>query len=322
MAAALRGLRRYQEAERPPHPAAPPIAARAGRAALYDYGTCSSADAPSVVFVPSLINPAQVLDLAEGKSLLRWLATQGVRPLLVDWGTPSADDRDLSIAGHVERLLMPLLDTLPEPPLLAGYCLGGPMALAAATLRSVRGVALLAAPWRFSGFPAPSRQGLAMLWEQAQPLARQLGLLPVEVLQAGFWQLDPKALVAKYVRFGELDPADDAARDFVSLEDWANDGPPLTYAAGAELIEDFIGADVTGAGTWHVGGRVVDPSALNCPLLDVASRSDRIVPFASAAAIGDRLALAQGHVGMIIGRRAHEALWQPLARWFRDPRST
>src|SRR3546814_8494651 len=43
-----------------------------------------------------------VLDLAEGRSLLRWLSTQGVRPLLVDWGSPAPEERETGIAGHVE----------------------------------------------------------------------------------------------------------------------------------------------------------------------------------------------------------------------------
>ena len=42
--------------------------------------------APPVLVVPSLINRAYILDLAPGKSLLRFLAGQGLRPLLVDWG--------------------------------------------------------------------------------------------------------------------------------------------------------------------------------------------------------------------------------------------
>ena len=40
------------------------------------------------LFVPSLVNRAYVLDLAPGHSMLRWLAGQGVRPLLLDWGWP------------------------------------------------------------------------------------------------------------------------------------------------------------------------------------------------------------------------------------------
>ena len=316
---ALSGLRLYQEApRRPPLPEAP-IVARAGRAIVRDYGASSPAGAPAVLFVPSIINSPAVLDIAEDNSLLRWLAGRGIRPLLVDWGAPIPDERDMSITGHVERLLVPLIDALAQPLTLVGYCLGGTMAVAAAALRPPRGLVLIAAPWRFAGFPDEAREGLATLWMHARPIAAQLGLLPVEVLQTAFWKLDPRQVVRKYARFATLDPAGDAAAAFVAVEDWANAGQPLTFAAGRELVEAFFGADVPGSGGWIVGGRAIDPAALDCPILDIASTSDRIVPHASDAAIGTRLALAQGHVGMIVGGNARERLWQPLAEWLRNP---
>src|SRR4051794_41544336 len=96
-------------------------------ASLRDYG---GAGAP-VLFVPSLINPPSILDL-EGKSLLRWLAGRGrVRPLLVDWGWDLAARAGLSVAGHVEDVLLPLIEAAGGDVALVGYCLGGTMAFGA-----------------------------------------------------------------------------------------------------------------------------------------------------------------------------------------------
>src|SRR5690349_15276630 len=80
---ALAGLRRYQEAERAPPPAPMPALAELRGATLRDYG----GSGPIVLFVPSLINPPNVLDMGE-RSLLRWLTAQGHRVLLLDWGWP------------------------------------------------------------------------------------------------------------------------------------------------------------------------------------------------------------------------------------------
>ena len=41
-----------------------------------------------MLVVPSLINRAYILVLAPGRSALRWLAAQGLRPILMDWGAP------------------------------------------------------------------------------------------------------------------------------------------------------------------------------------------------------------------------------------------
>lgn len=314
--AALAGLKRYQAADRPPPPPQMPIAARIGRAVLRDYG----GEGAPAVFVPSLINPPHVLDLSGDKSLLRWLATQGVRPLLLDWGHPGADERDLDIAGHIETLLLPLLRELSEPVALAGYCLGGTMAMAAAARLPVRSLALIAAPWNFNGFPPQARNELVDLWAKVRPIAETLGMLPMEALQIAFWRLDTAKSVRKFEDFGGLPDGDPRIAAFVALEDWANDGPPLTFAAGQDLLANMFGGDAPGRREWRVGTDTVDPRAIDCPVLNVISSRDRIVPAASAAGVGERLELDLGHVGMIVGSRGREALWRPLAHWLSQPR--
>jgi polyhydroxyalkanoate synthase len=311
LVAALEGLRKYQEAVREPPPLPRPAVAEVRGAALRDYG---GTGAP-VVVVPSLINPPSVLDLAPDTSLLRWLAGAGHRMLLLDWGRPDPARQGLSVAGHVEEILVPLAKSLGEPPALVGYCLGGTMTLAAAAFAPVRGVATIAAPWHFSGFPDEARAGLAELWASAAPTAAALGVLPMEVMQSAFWSLDPARTVAKFEAFAALPAGSAKAHAFVALEDWANDGPPLAAAAARELFEAMFAADAPGRGAWVVGGTRVDPNALTCPLLDIVSTVDRIVPAATAHGAGERLDLALGHVGMIVGGSAREALWRPLSAW-------
>lgn len=311
MKAALTGLNAYQKAPRTAGLPPMPVIARAGRASLRDYG----GDGPPLVFVPSLINPPDILDIDAERSLLRWLSGRGVRLLLVDWGTPSATERDLDMAGHVETMLLPLLDALGEPAGLAGYCLGGTMAVAAAVLRPVSRLVLIAAPWRFAAYPADTLKALDELWTHSSTAAEAIGMLPMDVLQAAFWRLDPGRTIEKYVRFGTLDPADRQAQSFVRLEDWANDGPPLTFGAARELFDDLFASDLPGSGRWRVAGRVIDAAALHIPTFEITSLADRIVPAATTPGRGERLDLALGHVGMIVGGRARAMLWEPLAAW-------
>lgn len=309
--AALKGLARYQSAPRAPRPAPMPAIATAGRAALRDYGGTGR----PVVFLPSLINPPFVLDLAPDQSLLRWLAREGLRPLLVDWGEPTPVDRDQEVTAHIERLLLPMLATLDRPPVLVGYCLGGTIALAAARAARAHAVALIAAPWHFSGFGPHARAEIAALWDAARPACETLGLVPMEVLQSGFWKLDPGRTIAKYEALATADDATLAR--FVALEDWANAGAPLTLAAGRQMFEDFFAADTPGTDAWQVAGETVDPAALACPVADFVSLTDRIVPAATSARVGDRRDVGAGHVGMIVGSRARVLLWEPLADWLK-----
>lgn len=268
-----------------------------------------------MVFIPSLINPPFVVDLSERKSLLRHLRERGLNIYLVDWGHPCAEDRDLNLGGHVEQRLLPMLRTLKAPPVLVGYCLGGTMAAAAAGLIETAGLAMIAAPWAFDAFPSDSREMVADLWRQSRDLCERLGYVPMEVLQSGFWALDPQRTIRKYALFADVPQGSENHENFVALEDWANEGAPLTLGAGRELFERLYGADDPGTGRWMVGGKAADPAALDIPFLNILSETDKIVPAATAFPGGRQLRLKSGHVGMIVGGGAREQLWIPLAEW-------
>lgn len=290
-----------------------PCVATAGPARLLRYGVQMGHH--PVVFVPSLINPPQVLDLSESRSMLRHMGAAGHDAYLVDWGAPRAQDAALGLDRHVTDRLLPLLAALPRPPILVGYCLGGSLVLGAAALRPFPAVATIAAPWRFDGFPQADRDLVTGLWDKAKATCGRLGYVPMEVLQSGFWAMDPARTIRKYAAFADAEPGSDAERAFLAVEDWANGGAPLTYAAGHDLFEGFYAANATGSGAWRIDGRAVDPASLACPTLSIVSTSDRIVPAAAGPALADQRSLSLGHVGMVVGGRAPDLLWQPLSQW-------
>jgi polyhydroxyalkanoate synthase subunit PhaC len=307
---ALAGLDAYENAPSAAEPPSRPAVAQVDSAALRDHG----GDGPPIILIPSLINPPDVLDLDEETSLAGALAAAGHRVLLVDWGQASAR-AGLSVAGHVETLLLPLLDALGEPATIVGYCLGGTMAIAAARLSPVRRLVTLAAPWHFSRYPAESRAALGQLWDRSQASSRQLGALPMEVMQAGFWALDPERTVRKFADFSQLDPSGQQARRFIVLEDWANQGEPLPLPAASELFESFYRDDAPGSGAWRVGGATIAENS-STPTLHVVAGEDRIVPPATAPQ-GNQLVIDAGHVGMIVGR-ARFKLHKAMARFIAD----
>ena len=288
---ALAGLEAYANVPRLVRPPLPPSVATIGGACLRDHGGTG----PPLILVPSLINPPHILDL-DSESSLAVALTATRRVLLLDWGKAS-ERPDRSIAGHIESILVPLIQQLGEPPALLGYCLGGTMAIAAAGITRIDRLATLAAPWHFAAYPDASRTALARIWDSARGPSASLGALPMEVLQAAFWALDPARTVAKFAAFADLDPASDEARRFVMLEDWANEGEPLPLPAAREMVEDLFGADLPGQGRWNVGGRPASDGAG----LHLLAQRDHIVPAATAPA-GETVAIDAGHVGMIVGR--------------------
>ena len=304
----------------------PPTLWAEGGSRLLDYATGGTG--PAVLFVPSLVNRAYVLDLAPGRSLLRWLAARGARPLLLDWGWPGEVERGFTltdyIAGRLERALVAAVAASGGKVVLAGYCMGGLLALAAAARRpeSVAGLALLATPWDFhAGAGDAAAETMARLLPLLEPALSLHGTLPIDGLQMLFALLDPFGVAAKYRAFGRLDPAGGRAELFVALEDWLNDGVPLAAPVARECLGGWYGANTPARGEWRVAGMPVDPAALRLPCFVAVPSRDRIVPPESARPLADSIPGARmhtpaaGHIGMAAGAGAEQALWAPLAAW-------
>jgi polyhydroxyalkanoate synthase len=307
----------------------PPAIWSEGGTRLLDYDV---AGGYPVLFVPSLINRAYVLDLAEGNSMLRWFANQGVRPLLLDWGWPEEAERRFTltdyVAGRLERAMTAAARAAGQPPVLVGYCMGGTLAVAAAQRRPdlISGLALLAAPWDFHA-PDPARaiqaaQSLPLL----EPALAFNRTLPVDLLQSLFALLDPWGVAEKYRRFARL-PQDSArARRFVALEDWLNDGVPLAAEVARACLGEWYGENATARGNWRIAGLPIDPGAIAQPTFVAVPGRDRIVPPESALPLVRLIPgavlhqPAAGHIGMAAGARAEASLWRPLLAWLQTVR--
>jgi polyhydroxyalkanoate synthase subunit PhaC len=304
----------------------PPSIWSEGGTRLLDYGP---AGGRPVLFVPSLINRAYVLDIAEGYSMLRWLSGQGVRPLLLDWGWPEETERRFSltdyVAGRMERAMTAAAGYAGTPPVLAGYCMGGTLAVAAAQRRPdlIGGLALLAAPWDFHA-PDPER---ALQAAQTLPLLEPAlafsNALPVDLLQSLFALLDPWGVADKYRGFARLSPDSERARLFVALEDWLNDGVPLAAGVARACLSEWYGENAPARGNWRIAGLPVDPAAIATPTFVAVPGRDRIVPPESARILASLIPNAvlhqpaAGHIGMAAGARAEISLWRPLCDWLR-----
>jgi poly(3-hydroxyalkanoate) synthetase len=308
----------------------PPVLWEEGETRLLDYGGPGSADrGPAVLFVPSLVNRAYVLDLAPGHSMLRFLAAGGVRPLLLDWGWPGPVERRFTltdyIAGRLERAMVAAARIADGPTVLAGYCMGGTLAVAAAARRPdlVGALALLATPWDFHGADAKRATAAAAMLPLMEPALAFSETLPIDLLQTLFAMIDPWGVGEKYRAFSRLDPASERAGLFVALEDWLNDGVPLAAPVARECLSGWYGQNTPGRGEWLVAGQPIDPATLRLPAFIAAPGRDRLVPPESARPLALMIPGAvlheppAGHIGMVAGMGAERALWRPLLGWLR-----
>lgn len=337
LGAMIRGLELWQS-----HPyrravVDPPAILRLGCSRLLDYGAAPEAadpDGPPVLVVPSLINRAYVLDLARDKSMLRFLAGAGARPLLLDWGAPGPIEAGFDLDDYGARLLGALdhvRGLTGRPVSVMGYCMGGTFAagLAARRPEGIAGLVTIGAPWDFAstagiagGFRAIFRaQGTAKTEQMLNTLGETFGAAPVSLFQMLFAAVNPMQAAVKFQKLARLDPSSPEAEHFVAIEDWLADGMPMPVGAAKDLLIGWQIRNETAAGRWHFLGGRVDPRAIPVPALVVYGRKDTIAPPSLAEPLAALIPRARGlrpstgHVGMVVGSVAADQVWRPVAEF-------
>lgn len=331
LAAFSKGISAYQHHPHRRNVPSPPQWAGTAAAPVLDYG--GPENGVPVLVVPSLINKSYVLDLFEDRSFMRALASLGLRPYLLDWTAEDAAPSDADVTHYIQKMLVPALADLKQahgrPAALVGYCMGGTLCVAPAAQRHdlISSLVLLAAPWDFHADSEGLRHWLSLGRPVMEQTIQSVGEAPVDLLQALFAGLDPTLTGRKFRSFAEMDPDSDAAKRFVVLEDWLNDGVPLAGPTAEECLFDWFLDNTTFQGGWKVDGQPVLPEKINCPTLAVIPARDRIVPPKSAEALAEKIpgadvqSVALGHIGMMTGGRAQKEVYEPVAEWIKNAAS-
>jgi polyhydroxyalkanoate synthase len=301
-AAALAGLKAYQEAARPPARAPKPAIAGRPRDAARLWRQRAAGGVRALADQSALHPRSRARQFAAALA-----ARQGVRPMLVDWGTPGPEDRDEDVTAHIESMLLPCSH-------------------AQASRRCWSAIAW-AARWRWPRRAArKSRAGdhrravalradmaisarpIAELWDQAQPPAMRLGWCRWRCSRPASGSSIPSRTIAKFERFARAEtrqcrrPAPLSRSRIGPMP-----APRSLLRPGRQMFDEFIPAICPGAAAGSVGGTVLPDSLL-------PDRAASPPPIASSPPPAPRdlperpQSLALGHVGMIVGGRAPDGL--------------
>jgi polyhydroxyalkanoate synthase subunit PhaC len=167
----LAGVKLYRRQSLAVQASTPLMLQQIGSTKLLDYAP-QLHQAPTLLVIPSLINRARILDLSPERGFLRWLVQQKIRPLLIDWNAPYAEEAGLTVSEYCARLqqFLPMLqqNSGSSPRHLFGHCLGGNLALALAALspQQFRSLTLCSTPWDFQAGDPFLGQQAQLLWQK------------------------------------------------------------------------------------------------------------------------------------------------------------
>jgi polyhydroxyalkanoate synthase len=265
--------------------------------------------------------------------MLRWLAAEGFRPLLLDWGVPGPAEARFDLDDYGAERLVPALEAARRlaggPVPVLGYCMGGTLAVGLAARRpaDVAALVTIGAPWDFAstrgvagGIRAMLRaNGIAHAEALIDGLGDVFGQVPVSVFQTLFAMVNPIQASLKFQKLARLDPDGPVAQLFVALEDWLAEGVPMPAGAARDLLIGWHIRNLTATGRWRFLGGIVDPGAITAPALIVSGERDSIAPpplaqpLARAIPGARALSPKTGHVGMVVGSLARPQVWRPIA---------
>ena len=323
----LAGLRAYQhhpyKRQTPPRP----LFHKIGTTEIRDYGTDLPEDAPVVLAVPSLVNPAYILDLEEDHSFMRSLSGQGIHPYLLDWTVPAREELEFGLEDYILKRLIPLIREIHRHHRkkihLLGYCMGGNLSLAAAQILQpeeiIESLTLIATPWDFHAAQPAHLPALTKHFLKMDALSQNTQAIPMNILQLFFFGLDPTLSDRKFRKFSGYNPDSPKTRNFVAIEDWANEGCPLSPRVAKDCLINWYQKNQPHNEDWRIAEQIIDPGKLTLPGHIITPKTDRLVPPASAKALQKKLPAFHhtvangGHVTMIAGDSIKTTLWQKIA---------
>lgn len=282
-----------------------------------------------VLLVPPLGSQASCFDLRQGLSLAQDFVNRGRPTYLVDYGPLKGVDRKVGIEHFVNDVLPPAIRKVSEDAggrdvHLVGWCMGGLLSLGTAAVHQdlpIRTVAMVASPFDLSKQPilrpvqAIGRVTRGRIVGSALKVA---GSVPAPVVSLGFkatalptYLKKPRTLWSRREDrefLGQVQAVDHIMNNMLAYPGRAT----LQVYQRLALRNELATGKVQGP------NHLVDLATVRVPVMNIAGKSDVLVPAAAAHHVGEllpnspdvRLPLAPGgHLGVLTGTKAPETTW-------------
>jgi polyhydroxyalkanoate synthase subunit PhaC len=284
-----------------------------------------------LVIVYALMNKSYILDLQPDKSWIRNLLAQGFDVYLIDWKAPTEVDKFVSFDDYVNWYIDDCVDLVRrknsvDKVTLHGYCLGSTMSVMYTALHQekIRNLATIAPI--IDAEKDTTVLGNLSRHLDANKMFDSIGNLPHEQLYASFSILKPfKQGVNKYFNLVENIDNEDFVQNFLRIEKWIYDTPPIAGATFRQWIEDIQQKNLLVNNEMKLGNQVIDLSKIEVPLLNIVAEEDHLVssqcslPLNDSVSSGDKrlMRFHTGHVGLIASSYSQNNVLPKVGQWLK-----
>lgn len=280
----------------------------------------------------ALINRYHILDIQSNKSWVRKLLEEGIDVYMIDWGTPTNIDKYLDFDDYVNSYMENCINFVRKESgadsiSLQGYCTGGTLATIYASLHPHKVRNLIATAPVIDGWKDTTVVSNVVKHIDIDKIVDTIGNMPPEFMYYCFSILKPfEQGLEKYYKFFKNINDKDFVDNFLRVEKWLNDTPPIPGELFRQWIKDVYQENLLVQNKMFVGGKQIDLKKITMPLLIQIAVGDHLVspecsmPLYYAVGSEDKTVriYPTGHVGMIASSFSQKKILPEMGVWLKE----
>lgn len=280
----------------------------------------------------AIINRFHILDIQSKKSWVRKMLEGGIDVYMIDWGTPSNIDKYLDFDDYVNMYMDNCVDFVRkeaqvENISIQGYCTGGTIATIYSTLHPQKVRNLVVTAPVIDGWKDTTVVSNMAKHINIDDLVNTIGNMPPEFMYYCFSILKPfEQGLEKYYKFFKNIHDKEFVDNFLRVEKWLSDTPPIPGELFRQWIRDIYQENLLIQNKMYVGGKQIDLKNISMPIFVQVAVGDHLVspecsmPIYYAVSSQDKTMRVYpiGHVGMIASSFSQKQILPELCQWIKE----
>ncbi len=295
---------------------------------LYRYHSPGPTLGPPLLLVMSLVSKPYVLDLRPGNSFVEALVARGFDVYMLDWGTPDAADAQNSFETYCDEYIpfacaATMRTSGADEIHVFGYCFGGVLSLIFAAGHPeipLRSLSLMATPIDFTVMPGLTAV-IADRRVDLDDFVDETGNVPAAAVVRGLTSARVTGDATMYASLLEKLESSEYIAAHQAMHGWATDQIPFPGKCFRQTAEWLIRDNRLADNTLVTERGELDLGSIACPVMNSVGTADHLVPLEANRPLldvlpgADDLQFPAGHVGLIVGGKAHRVSIPGMLDW-------